>query len=408
MSDSPSDPVPLDELGTSDLVVDSVYAGGTAGTSADDPIGKILPVGNQGGFRYAGSPQKRTVKVAVLYTSGADPDWPDELDVQTGRFTYYGDNKRPGHKLHETSRRGNQLLADVFKAAHGTAQDRADVPPFFLFEKAGERGRSVRFRGLLAPGGEGVAADEDLVAIWRSTRDERFQNYRAVFTVLDTGVISRDWINELLKGQTTRAMAPQVWLDWVAGRSYSALSAPATTVIRTPSDQAPDAAGQAVLKEIHDYFQHRPHDFEACALELWRMQAPATGRIELTPPSRDGGRDAIGEYLLGPKADPVPVEFALEAKCYGPKNSVGTREMARLISRLKHRQFGVFITTSFFNRQAYQEVREDRHPVVLMCGNDIAELLRSRGYSTPAAVRAWLEATFDQASRGRFQSSRSR
>ncbi|MCP1762460.1 O-acetyl-ADP-ribose deacetylase (regulator of RNase III) [Bradyrhizobium japonicum] len=36
----------------------------------------------------------------------------------------------------------------------------------------------------------------------------------------------------------------------------------------------------------------------------------------------------------------------LEAKCYGSGNSVGVREMSRLISRLRHRQFGVLVTTS--------------------------------------------------------------
>lgn len=387
--------VSFSALADADLTVDAVYAGGSAGNTADDPISKIFQgVGNQGGFRYAGSPQQRAVRLAILYTTGTNPDWPDELDIQTGRFVYYGDNRRPGHELHDTSRRGNQLLRDVFASAHGTAEDRAAVPPFLLFEKDGPRGRDVRFRGLLAPGAEGVAADEDLVAIWRSTGGHRFQNYRAVFTVLDIGTIKRDWINGLLKGEPAGAGAPQPWQDWVAGRRYTALAAPATTIIRTPAEQAPDAAGQAILQEVTGFFNGRYHDFEACALELWRMQAPATGHTELTPPSRDGGRDAVGEYLLGPQSDPVAVEFALEAKCYGPGNSVGVREMSRLISRLKNRQFGVFVTTSFFNRQVYQEVREDRHPVVLMCGKDIVALLRSRGYASPESVRSWLQASF--------------
>ena len=46
-------------------------------------------------------------------------------------------------------------------------------------------------------------------------------------------------------------------------------------------------------------------------------------KIDVTRPWRDGGRDAVGEYLLGPHADPVAVEFALEAKCYAPTKSVG-------------------------------------------------------------------------------------
>lgn len=55
-------------------------AAGTAGNAGDDPLARLLPVGNQGGFRTHGSPAKDAVRLAVLYTSGAEPDWPDALD----------------------------------------------------------------------------------------------------------------------------------------------------------------------------------------------------------------------------------------------------------------------------------------------------------------------------------------
>jgi Restriction endonuclease len=42
-------------------------------------------------------------------------------------------------------------------------------------------------------------------------------------------------------------------------------------------------------------------------------------------------------------------------------NSVGVKELARLISRIKHREFGVLVTTSYVNEQAYREVRDDGH-----------------------------------------------
>jgi hypothetical protein len=48
--------------------------------------------------------------------------------------------------------------------------------------------------------------------------------------------------------------------------------------------------------------------------------------------SIDGGRDAIGRYVLGLKGDLIYVDFALEAKCYSPgfdgiaANTVGVRE----------------------------------------------------------------------------------
>jgi hypothetical protein len=36
---------------------------------------------------------------------------------------------------------------------------------------------------------------------------------------------------------------------------------------------------------------------------------------QITRASIDGGRDAIGRYVLGLNNDPVYVDFALEAKC---------------------------------------------------------------------------------------------
>jgi hypothetical protein len=72
--------VPFDDLPTADLTVESVYLGGTKGHARDDPLARLLPVGNQGGFRYKGSPRKNSVQLAVLYTSGAEIDWPDNLD----------------------------------------------------------------------------------------------------------------------------------------------------------------------------------------------------------------------------------------------------------------------------------------------------------------------------------------
>ncbi|CAM3076903.1 restriction endonuclease [Skermania piniformis] len=394
MADSDST-VPFADLSAADLRVDCRYLAGRSGTAADDPLAKLLPVGNQGGFRYRGSPVEGTVRLVVLYTSGTEVDWPDLLDPQTGIFTYYGDNRKPGAALHETRRRGNLLLRDVFHLAHGSPADRSRVPPFLLFEKAFP-GRSVRFRGLLAPGAATLTADDDLTAIWRSQSGLRFQNYRARFTVLDVDTVARSWLDELVGGKpTTGAPCPAVWRAWVASRSYQPLLAPSTTVIRSKPEQLPaDPVGLGVLRTIHAYFADRPHDFEECAVAIWRLIAPATGRADVTRPSRDGGRDAIGEYLVGPPADRISLDFALEAKCYSESNGVGVKEMSRLISRLRHRQFGVFVTLSYFGRQVYEEVRADGHPIALICGRDVVTALRGHGLGDSASVSAWLTVQF--------------
>jgi hypothetical protein len=172
-----------------------------------------------------------------------------------------------------------------------------------------------------------------------------------------------------------------------SSQAFTALIAPSTAIIRKPAEQVPnDQPGRAMLAAIHAYFQDRPTDFEKCAVDLWRLIAPATGTVDVTRPSRDGGRDAVGEYVLGPAADPVKIDFALEAKCYAPTTVVGVRDVSRLVSRLRHRNFGVFVTLSHFNNQVYDEVRQDGHPIALVCGRDIVEALRGKGYGDVAAL----------------------
>ena len=86
----------------------------------------------------------------------------------------------------------------------------------------------------------------------------------------------------------------------------------------------------------------------------------------------------------------MAVEFALEAKCYSPRNAVGIRATSRLISRLRHRQFGVLVTTSYLDSQAYKEIRDDAHPVVILAGADLVRIIKEQGLTTPAELRAFL------------------
>jgi hypothetical protein len=285
------------DLPTADLVVDRVYRGGTARNRGDDPISKLLPVGNSGGFRFRGSVIKDTVGCLVLYTSLAEADWPDHLDSGTGTFLYYGDNRSPGRQLHDTPRKGNLALSQMFGRLYSPA-DRAQVPPIFLFAKLGT-GADVRFRGVLVPGSVAVPQDEQLVAIWRSTDGERFQNYRAAFSVLNVPTVKRAWLDDVCAGRPLSDSAPSPWRAWVTTGLQDRLLAPRSIQIRSREEQSPRSKeGKAILEEVRDHFSGRPHDFEACAAELWSMIAPATEEMVLTRPSRDGGRDAVGTYRV--------------------------------------------------------------------------------------------------------------
>jgi len=396
MANSSSAVVPFESLATADLVVDAIYEGGKKGNVSDDPVAKLLPVGNSGGFRYFGGSESPLV--VALCSSGIDPDWPDRLDPESGRYTYFGDNRKPGTGMHDTPRRGNRLLTEVFGKAHGIAENRAKVSPFFIFENTGD-GRNTRYLGCAVPGSSDLEPTEDLVAVWRSTQGLRFQNYRAVFTVLDISRVTREWIDDLIAGNPLSQRCPGSFRDWVVLGRYQPLRAPRTIIHRSPSQQLPsNDSDMELLRMVHQRFSDDPHEFEACAAILWRMlHGPSVNRLIVTRRSVDGGRDAIGNVSVGPKSDPIELEFALEAKCYEPGGGgVGVRDVARLISRLRHRQFGVFVTTNYVAVQAYKEVREDQHPVVILSGIDIVNILRSHGFSTKKSLSAWLEQDFNK------------
>lgn len=394
--------VRFEDIFNADLVVDAIYESEAGGQLSGEPISKLLPgSGNMGGFRVSGRGSRKNW--VVLFTTGEDRDWPDSLDLNTGKFIYFGDNKTPGHELHDTRAGGNKVLRHAFARLHDDQNPRVDVSPFFIFKKHQTKSgaRSVQFKGLAVPGFPGLSATEDLVAIWKSTDGQRFQNYRSTFTILDASVVSRAWIADLVAGNVNTINAPKAWNDWVATGTYYPLIAEPTTVIRTNAQQTPDTRlKMSILEGVWTHFQYSPIAFEAFAARIYQMTDTRVIIDEITRGTIDGGRDAIGRYLLGLPDDPVYAEFSLEAKCYRPPingvapNTVGVKEVSRLISRIRHRQFGVLVTTSLVARQAYEEVREDRHPILFISGRDISEILIANGFNTVERVAALLASEF--------------
>jgi hypothetical protein len=384
-------------LQRADLLVDAVYRGGPGKDLSADPLNKILPCGTSGGFRYKGKVKPGGLAFVVLYSTLQDLNWPDRLDLETGIFSYYGDNRTPGRELHDTPRNGNEILRFVFEQLHhpNGKSARELVPPFLIFTKTGN-GRDVCFRGLAVPGGEGIAPSEDLVALWRSAGGQRFQNYRAYFTMLEVAQVERGWIDSLVRGgRPLEAGCPEPFRIWVESGRYHTLKSTPNSRLRSKEEQLPsDVQGRSVLKVVHSWFSPDPHRFEHFAAKLLRLMDENFVKTDVTRPSRDGGRDAIGEYRVGLVANSIHVTFAMEAKCYAGEHSVGVKETSRLISRLLHRQFGVIVTTSFVGSQAYREIEEDRHPVIVVSGGDIVSILRKVGLTNEREVRKWLESEF--------------
>lgn len=380
----------MNSLRLVDLAVDMIYGGSRNGNASDDPLPYLLGVDNGAGFRHLGQrPEVSTLKLLALKTSFADINWPDTLDSENGLFVYYGDKRNPGD-LHQTPRQGNLMLRNLFDEAHNKVQSR-HFPPIFIFGNTGMY-RDVRFIGLAVPGAPGMTGDDDLVAVWRTSKEgTRFQNYKATFTILDIPVISRMWLIDIQEGRAVDSPhAPKVWLDWVDGRKFSALKSTPVSNVRSKQQQLPDTPELLeYIKVIYNYYENDPYAFERCAIELARLFMPNINHWELTRPWRDGGRDALGTYRIGHGAGAIDVEFALEAKCYNLSSGVGVKPLSRLLSRLRHRQFGILVTTSYLDSQAHQELVDDGHPVVVIAAKDIALKLKEKFGST-AKLMAWL------------------
>ncbi len=377
--------IPFDQLASADLVVDTTYKGGKVSGKASEVLSKLLPTcSNSGGFRKVMRKDGSGLPAyVVLYTSMQELAWSDYLDVETGVFRYYGDNRTPGRTILDTPRKGNQLLEYVFKCLNSKDDSIKDIPPFLIFKKGGS-GWDVQFLGLAAPGNPKISPDKDLIAFWRTMDDMRFQNYEAYFTVLETTLpISREWLNALIYDHdNSLQFAPDVWKRFINQGRNGIVPLIAKKLQKVPSKYEQlqcDTEGRACLKYIREHYTNNAYGFEMCAKNILEKMDKRFQDFSLTRPWRDGGRDALGYYVIGNESKAnysLRIDCAMEAKCYAENHSVGVREMSRLISRIRYRQFGVLITTSYVHEQAYKEIMEDGHPILVVSATDIAGILR--------------------------------
>ncbi len=356
---------------------------------------------NVGGFRYkskvSGSTKIEDAGFIVLVTNLREKEWPDHLDLETGIFTYYGDNRSLGTELHNTRIGGNRLLVSVFEKIHN--EKRHNLPPFLCFEIAKKNNLSyMKFLGLAVPGAQGFSSLDDLVAVWKISEGKRFQNYRSTFTILEEDTISWLWLDDLVNGipPAESEHSPPSWLKWVKTGTIKALKCVKSINPRNKTEQLPKTAEEKdVLKKLMEF---SPREFEFAAKDILEMMDPGKfTNLEVTPKVKDKGRDLIGYYKLGVHESEIYLNVIGEAKRWDAQEkskSIGVKPMSRLISRLKHRDLGVFITTAYYDKQVQEEILEDRHPILLLSGGDIVKILISKekaGTGKEKQFRKWIE-----------------
>jgi hypothetical protein len=308
--------------------------------------------------------------------------WEDSVELNAGRITYWGDAKWDTKRTIDDFV-GNRALRASFDLILGG--QRALAPPILHFSKV--QTGYVRFNGLCAL--------ERLDLAWFEDHGRPVRNYRAQLAILDEEFVDVDWLHRratAVDAGQLQGDGPQAWRDYQAG-TIRRLRVWAPRV-RSQEDQLParDTADSRILSEL---ISLEPFAFEGAVVSLFE-EVDIVHRVDQTRLSADGGFDFHGMITLPPPLD-YEIAFRGEVKRYATK-PVGPKDVSRLVARLGRGEYGLFVTTSFFTRQAQEEVLADSYPARLFAGQDVVRMMRELGIATAGRIReTWLSSVESRA-----------
>jgi hypothetical protein len=319
--------------------------------------------------------------VLVTHERSASPEtnpWEDSVDLNSGRITYWGDAK------FDKSRTIDDFIGNrAIRTAYDLVLDnRIDlVPPILHFSKP--RAGVVKFNGL--------CAFDDLELTWFEDRGRPVRNYRARLAVLDVESVDVDWLHGRAQATSEAQLlgsGPPAWQLYQAGKlERLKVWAPK---IRTIEAQLPSEASHSA-QVLHQLVELSPAVFEGAVVSLFE-EVDIVHRVSQTRLTADGGFDFEGSFTLPPPLE-YAIEFKGEVKRYGRRTAVKPKDVSRLVARLGRGQYGLYVTTSYFTKQAQQEVFEDRYPTRLFAGADVVRFMRELRIAQGAEIsKTWLSA----------------
>jgi hypothetical protein len=308
--------------------------------------------------------------------------WEDAIDLSNGQITYWGDSKwHPTKRLDDFA--GNAVLRSVHDAVseHGLAVS----TPILHFSKPSKG--VVRFNGLCVL--------EHLDLSWFFDHDRPVRNYRARLRILDCEAVRVDWLQSRIRATDAPSVdshkdCPRVWKD-VAKYGRIAPLDIIKRSIRSRQAQVPDSGtdDSCVLEQL---VALEPFQFEQVVVALFGELSEVTHHIEGTKSTGDGGFDFFGTFKLQrPLVYEIP--FRGEVKRYSSKTAVSPKDVSRLVARLGRREYGIFVTTSYFTENAQREVICDDYPIHLIAGRDLVDMMRQMRIANGRKIRNdWLDA----------------
>jgi hypothetical protein len=325
--------------------------------------------------------------------------WQDIFAPDEGYVRYFGDAKTPGQPAQAAP--GNAVLVDQFQNHHSHPEQsqRARAVPLIFFQRQqydGIQKGYPRFQGF------GVITAARLVTQHNEASGGAFANYEFECAVLtmksEAELFDWAWINARrdreLSDEETLADAPEAWKEWIK-HGETALPRLRRRVLRrtlTPTDAQMPSHGSpeaTILQEIYAHYDGKKIYFESLAAAVAeRLIAPsATGYTThgVTRGSGDFGIDFIAQLDIGQGFSRAPLVVLGQAKCVAPGSQTNARDLARTVARLRRGWLGVFVTTGVITERAQTEVFEDRYPLVMIPGLQVAlavrEMLHEQGHA---------------------------
>jgi len=299
--------------------------------------------------------------------------WEDSIELNAGRITYWGDAKWDAKRTIDDF---------VGNRAVRAAADTTDVqlrPPILHFSK--DKTGSVRFNGL--------CVIERIDIAWFEDHGRPVRNYRLQLAILSEEFVDIAWLHRRATAESVDELSDGEPISWRHYRSgvLDRLKVWAPR-IRSQADQLPasNSADGAILSQLVSL---QPSAFEGAVVSLFE-EMDVVHDVQQTRLSRDGGFDFSGTFTLPPPLD-YEIGFRGEVKRYAT-NYVGPKDVSRLVARLGRGEYGLFVTTSYFSRQAQEEVLADAYPTRLFSGQDVVRMMRQVGAATGNQISsAWIE-----------------
>ncbi|MFM7259817.1 MAG: hypothetical protein ACKO3W_04360, partial [bacterium] len=134
--------------------------------------------------------------------------------------------------------------------------------------------------------------------------------------------------------------------------------------------------------------------FGKYAASMWSMLTPHAVADDISPTTPAMSSMVSGTMTVGPAAAPVPLKFALTARCLPESRGATLSDTSPLQAQLADSAMGGFLTTSFVEPDAYGALLAMDRPVAVITGVDIVDALRARGIATPHDAERWLGTHF--------------